>query len=104
MGVTETSPSGLIVPAGAGARSTVQGYDPRLHDPFFDQMSDQLADKGFVTAALDDVITQVEPTKPSSSCSILNTRSVARSPIEVHMVSNIRIPSRLYSTFGSIWA
>ena len=57
MGVTETSPSGLIVPAGAGARSTVQGYDPRLHDPFFDQMSDQLADKGFVTAALDDVIT-----------------------------------------------
>jgi NADH-quinone oxidoreductase subunit B len=61
MGV-ETPPgpsggSGLIVPAGAGARVSVEGYDPAVHDPFFDQLSDQLADKGFITAALDDVIT-----------------------------------------------
>ena len=55
---------GVIVPATtsttpalSGARSTVQGYDPKLHDPFFDGMSAQLADKGFITAAADDLIT-----------------------------------------------
>ena len=44
---------GVIVPrrvAGAG-RSSVEGYDPKTHDPFFDGVSGQLADKGFVTAA-----------------------------------------------------
>ena len=51
------SPSGLLVPAGAAARSGVQGYDPQLHDAGFDVLSGQLADQGFVTAALDDVIT-----------------------------------------------
>jgi NADH-quinone oxidoreductase subunit B len=35
----------------------VQGYDPKLHDPFFDGLSGQLADKGFITAAADDLIT-----------------------------------------------
>jgi NADH-quinone oxidoreductase subunit B len=45
------------VPAGSGARSTVQGYDRKLHDPYFDGLSGQLADKGFVTAAADDLIT-----------------------------------------------
>ncbi len=48
---------GVIVPAGAGARAGVQGYDPKAHDPFFDGLSDSLADKGFVVAALDDVVT-----------------------------------------------
>ena len=52
-----TSPSGLLIPAGAAARSSVQGYDPRLHDAGFDALSTQLSDQGFVTAALDDVIT-----------------------------------------------
>ena len=51
------SPSGLLVPAGAAARSSVQGYDPQLHDAGFDALSSQLSDQGFVTAALDDVIT-----------------------------------------------
>ena len=48
---------GVIVPAGSAARSTVEGYDPRKHDPFFDGVSQQLADKGFITAAADDLIT-----------------------------------------------
>ena len=45
------------VPALSGGRSTVEGYDPKLHDPFFDGVSQQLADKGFITAAADDLIT-----------------------------------------------
>ncbi len=48
---------GVIVPAGSAGRSTVEGYDPKLHDPFFDGVSQQLADKGFITAAADDLIT-----------------------------------------------
>jgi len=28
-------------------------YDPKKHDPYFDGLSDQLADKGFITAASD---------------------------------------------------
>ena len=48
---------GVIVPAGAAGRSTVEGYDPKKHDPYFDGVSQQLADKGFVTAAADDLIT-----------------------------------------------
>jgi NADH-quinone oxidoreductase subunit B len=61
---TQTRPSGLIVPgaaerlpAGGAARSGVQGYDPKIHDQGFDALQGQLADEGFVTAALDDVIT-----------------------------------------------
>jgi NADH-quinone oxidoreductase subunit B len=48
---------GVIVPAGAAARSAVEGYDPKQHDPFFDGVSQALADKGFITAAVDDLIT-----------------------------------------------
>ena len=48
---------GVIIPAGAAGRASVEGYDPQAHDPFFDGLSDALADKGFVVAALDDVIT-----------------------------------------------
>ena len=43
---------GVIVPAGMAGRSSVEGYDPKLHDPFFDGLSDTLADKGFVVAGL----------------------------------------------------
>ncbi len=52
-----TSAGGLIVPAGYGGRAGVQGYDPARHDQGFDALQSHLADKGFVTAALDDVIT-----------------------------------------------
>jgi len=48
---------GVIVPAGAGGRTAVEGYDPKAHDPFFDGVSQQLADKGFITASVDDLIT-----------------------------------------------
>ena len=48
---------GVIVPAGAGGRTTVEGYDPKAPDPFFDGVSQQLADKGFITAGVDDLIT-----------------------------------------------
>ena len=48
---------GVIVPAGSAGRSTVEGYDPQKHDPFFDGVSQRLADKGFVTASVDDLIT-----------------------------------------------
>ncbi|MDP3299546.1 MAG: NADH-quinone oxidoreductase subunit B, partial [Phenylobacterium sp.] len=27
---------GVIVPANSAARATVEGYDPKVHDPFFD--------------------------------------------------------------------
>ena len=37
-------------PALSAARSTVEGYDPKVHDPFFDHVNDQLADRGFITA------------------------------------------------------
>ena len=58
MGVTTTTtPGGIIVPAGSAGRSTVEGYDPKLHDPFFDRVSGELSDKGYVVAALDDVVT-----------------------------------------------
>jgi NADH-quinone oxidoreductase subunit B len=59
MGVIVPAGAGALssVPAGAGARSTVEGYDPQKHDPFFDGVSGQLADKGFITAGVDDLIT-----------------------------------------------
>jgi len=58
MGVTiPAGPSSALPAAFGGARSTVEGYDPKAHDPFFDGISDRLADKGFVTAAADDLIT-----------------------------------------------
>ena len=42
---------------GMGARSTVEGYDPKLHDKFFEQVNTEVTEKGFLTAPLDDVIT-----------------------------------------------
>ncbi len=56
VGMTATS-GGLVVPASYGGRTSVQGYDPAVHDQGFDALQASLADKGFVTAALDDVIT-----------------------------------------------
>ena len=54
---------GVAVPAGAAARSSVEGYDARKHDPFFDGVSNQLADKGFVTTGVDDLITGRAPAR-----------------------------------------
>src|SRR5437868_2908682 len=51
---------GIIVPdkpaALMGARAGVEGYDPAVHDPYFDGVAGHLADKGFVVAAADDLI------------------------------------------------
>ncbi len=54
---------GLIAPSsplpaayGQGARSTVQGYDPKLHDKFFEAVNTEVTEQGFLTASLDDVI------------------------------------------------
>ncbi len=50
---------GVIVPdapALSAGRAGVEGYDPKVHDPYFDGVSGQLADKGFVVAAADDLI------------------------------------------------
>jgi len=50
--------SSIITPSGSAARDIgTPAYDPKKHDPYFDGMSDQLADKGFITAASDDLIT-----------------------------------------------
>ena len=46
-----------LQPANSLGRAGVEGYDPRVHDPFFDGVSNQLADKGYITAAADDLIT-----------------------------------------------
>ena len=43
-------------PYGLGARSTVQGYDPKLHDKFFEAVNTEVTEQGFLTAPLDDVI------------------------------------------------
>ena len=41
---------------GMGARSTVEGYDPKLHDKFFEAVNAEVTEQGFLTAPLDDVI------------------------------------------------
>ena len=49
---------GVITPAGAGARAGVEGGFPvKEDDPFYTGLSNQLADKGFLVAAADDLIT-----------------------------------------------
>src|SRR5471032_2931684 len=48
---------GVVVPAGSAARASVEGYDAKVHDPYFDEFSQRLADKGFITTAADDLIT-----------------------------------------------
>ena len=48
---------GVNLPAGAAGRTMVEGYDPKLHDKYFEQVQGDLTQKGFVTASLDDMIT-----------------------------------------------
>ena len=50
--VGATSP----VAFGQGARSSVEGYDPAIHDKFFEQVNMELGERGFLTTSLDDVI------------------------------------------------
>jgi NADH-quinone oxidoreductase subunit B len=48
---------GIETPYGGAARSSVEGYDPKLHDRFFEQVSTELGERGFLTTSVDDVIT-----------------------------------------------
>ena len=48
---------GALAPAGSAARSMVEGYDPKIHDKFFESVNTELGERGFLTASLDDVIT-----------------------------------------------
>ncbi len=41
---------------GQAARARAEGYSPTAKDPFFGELSDQLADQGFFTAPADSVI------------------------------------------------
>ena len=50
-------PTSALTRYGTGARSSVEGYDPAVHDKFFEAVNTELAEHGFLTAALDDVIT-----------------------------------------------
>ncbi|MBL4595985.1 MAG: NADH-quinone oxidoreductase subunit B [Robiginitomaculum sp.] len=44
-------------PVSLAARSQVPAYDPKQHDPYFDDVNDALMDKGFVIASADELIT-----------------------------------------------
>ena len=50
------APSSPLVPANSAARSTVEGYDPKIHDKFFEAVNTQVGEQGFLTTSLDDVI------------------------------------------------
>jgi NADH-quinone oxidoreductase subunit B len=45
-----------LTPYGLAARSTVEGYRPEVHDKFFEAVSLELDQRGFLVAAADDVI------------------------------------------------
>ena len=44
------------LPYGTAARAGAPGYNPSAKDPFFKDLSDQLADRGFITAPADALI------------------------------------------------
>mgnify|MGYP003445282486 FL=1 len=50
------APSSPLVPANSAARSTVEGYDPKIHDKFFEAVNTEIGEQGFLTTSLDDVI------------------------------------------------
>ena len=53
---------GVILPPdpkayGQAGRSSVEGYDPAVHDKFFEAVSTELDQNGFLVSSVDDVIT-----------------------------------------------
>jgi NADH-quinone oxidoreductase subunit B len=48
---------GVNLPAGAAGRTMTEGYDPKVHDKFFENVQGELGEKGFLTASADDLIT-----------------------------------------------
>jgi NADH-quinone oxidoreductase subunit B len=57
MGVITPTRTAVTVPALSSARAATEMYDPKKHDRFFEAVDNELQDKGFLTAKLDDVIT-----------------------------------------------
>jgi NADH-quinone oxidoreductase subunit B len=58
MGVITPTKPGVTVPAlTAGRTNEATPYDPAKHDRFFEAVDNELADKGFLTTSLDDMIT-----------------------------------------------
>ena len=41
---------------GTAGRTMVEGYDPAIHDKFFEAVNAELGERGFITTSLDDVI------------------------------------------------
>ena len=41
---------------GRAGRTLVEGYDPAVHDKFFEAVNAELGERGFITTSLDDVI------------------------------------------------
>ncbi|MFN4092641.1 MAG: NuoB/complex I 20 kDa subunit family protein [Brevundimonas sp.] len=56
IGAGNQGASPLVTAYGQGSRSMVEGYDPAIHDKFFEAVNAELGEQGFLTASLDDVI------------------------------------------------
>ena len=56
IGAGNQGSSPLVTAYGQGSRSMVEGYDPAIHDKFFEAVNAELGEQGFLTASLDDVI------------------------------------------------
>ena len=56
IGAGNQGSSPVLSPYGTGGRSMVEGYDPAIHDKFFEAVNAELGEQGFLTASLDDVI------------------------------------------------
>jgi NADH-quinone oxidoreductase subunit B len=57
IGAANQGASPALSPYGQGARSRVEGYDPAIHDKFFEQVNTELGERGFLTASAEDIIT-----------------------------------------------
>jgi len=52
-----SGPATTVAYGAAARQGQISAYDASSHDPFHDGLNDQLADKGFITASADDLIT-----------------------------------------------
>jgi NADH-quinone oxidoreductase subunit B len=56
-GASPVGPHGASpVAFGHAGRTMVEGYDPAVHDKFFEAVNVELGERGFITTSLDDVI------------------------------------------------
>ncbi len=45
-----------LAPFGSAGRSSTEGYDPKVHDRFFEQAQGELADKGFIVTGAEELV------------------------------------------------